>query len=57
MPEYTKVSYDVGSMRIDLVRRESDGATIPCSAENKDYQEFLQWVTDGGVLGEENVGL
>jgi len=36
----------------DTILRLSDGACIPKSTENTDYQEFLQWKADGGVPEE-----
>lgn len=29
--------------------RQSDGACIPISEENSDYQEYLAWLADGGI--------
>jgi len=29
--------------------RTADGASIPDDPANRDYQEYLQWVGDGGV--------
>lgn len=29
--------------------RQSDGACIPISEENADYQEYLAWLADGGI--------
>lgn len=29
--------------------RISDGASIPADERNSDYQEYLQWVADGGI--------
>ena len=31
------------------VIRTADGACIPDDLANRDYQEYLQWVEDGGV--------
>ena len=31
------------------VTRKSDGASIPFNAENKDYQESLEWVAAGNT--------
>ena len=30
--------------------RLSDGAFIPINNANTDYQEYLEWVADGGVV-------
>lgn len=31
------------------VIREADGATIPVCGGNRDYQEYLRWIEEGGV--------
>ena len=31
------------------VIRLSDGAAIPANLDNTDYQEYLKWVSEGGV--------
>jgi hypothetical protein len=37
------------SSEIDTVKRLSDKAFIPFDPANTDYQEFLQFLADGGV--------
>lgn len=32
-----------------IIIRTADGAHIPDDPANRDYQEYLQWVEDGGV--------
>ena len=32
-----------------VIQRISDGACIPFDPANTDYQEYLEWVADGGV--------
>ena len=32
-----------------VVIREDDGACIPPDEANRDYEEYLKWVEDGGV--------
>ena len=31
------------------VTRKSDGASIPFNTENRDYQEYLEWVASGNT--------
>ena len=31
------------------VTRKSDGASIPFNTENRDYQEYLEWVAAGNT--------
>lgn len=33
----------------NTIKRISDGAVIPFDPDNTDYQEYLQFVADGGV--------
>lgn len=37
---------------ISWVRRESDGAMVPCDLANMDYQAFLAWVAAGNPAPE-----
>ena len=32
----------------EVIRRISDGAFIPMNEENRDYQEYLEWVAIDG---------
>ena len=32
-----------------MIQRLTDGAWIPMSEQNKDYQEYLAWVADGNT--------
>ena len=45
-----KLIQDSISNEINMVRRLSDGACIPFAEDNTDYQEYLEWVADGGVV-------
>lgn len=42
---YRKIT-DLGST---IIQRISDNACIPMNEANKDYQEYLQFLADGGV--------
>ena len=33
----------------NMILRISDGAYIPTSTENRDYQEYLEWVAEGNT--------
>tara|TARA_A100001391_G_scaffold197827_1_gene178660 strand:+ start:813 stop:974 length:162 start_codon:yes stop_codon:yes gene_type:complete len=32
-----------------MIQRLTDGAWIPMSEQNRDYQEYLAWVADGNT--------
>lgn len=34
-----------------FIRRDDDGAVIPCDPANRDYQTFLSWITAGNTPG------
>jgi hypothetical protein len=40
-------SYIMGSS--ESIKRVSDGATIPFEPTNIDYQEYLQWLSEGNT--------
>lgn len=48
MAEYQLVAPPPG-LEASAVQRTSDGAFIPFDEANKDYQEYQQWLADGGV--------
>ncbi len=33
-----------------IIKRKSDNASIPKNPENKDYQEYLEWVDAGNTI-------
>lgn len=41
-----------GEPQQGYVRRLSDGAFIPDDPRNMDYQAYLKWVDEGGVLSQ-----
>jgi hypothetical protein len=34
---------------INVIFRKDDGAFIPMDESNRDYQEYLKWVTEGNT--------
>jgi hypothetical protein len=45
------INYMTGNESMFILRK-SDGANIPKDEANRDYQEYLEWVADGGVPEE-----
>ena len=48
---YTQV-FDpmTGEISKTIIQRDSDGAYIPCDLANSDYQEFIEWQKNGGMI-------
>ena len=47
---YKQLKNDLtGELDSKIILRKEDNAFIPCDEANKDYQEYLEWVADGGV--------
>ena len=36
----------------NIIKRKSDNASIPKDPNNKDYQEYLEWVAAGNTIEE-----
>ena len=34
---------------VAAIQRTTDGACIPLSSDNKDYQEYLEWLAEGNT--------
>lgn len=47
MTTYVYFAPPEGVPAFPMVQRSDDGAFIPCSLENRDYQEFLSWMAEG----------
>jgi hypothetical protein len=39
---------ETGNQNLFIIRL-TDGAWIPCDKENRNYQEYLEWVNDGNT--------
>lgn len=44
---YKKLNNPITGEIAPLIKRVSDGATIPMDEQNVDYQEYLKWISDG----------
>ena len=42
-------SSDPDEDKSSSILRKEDGVCIPCDPDNRDYQEYLEWVSEGGV--------
>tara|TARA_R100000353_G_scaffold94929_1_gene69555 strand:- start:111 stop:287 length:177 start_codon:yes stop_codon:yes gene_type:complete len=40
---------ELGGGKMEAVQRIEDGAFIPFDPDNKDYQEYLEWVAEGNT--------
>jgi len=49
-----KKSIDVltGQESENIIKRKSDNASIPKDPNNRDYQEYLEWVAAGNTIEE-----
>ena len=46
---YRKLSNIDGTENIEQIQRIIDGAYIPRNEANTDYQEYLEWVSEGNT--------
>jgi hypothetical protein len=44
---YQKLNNPITGEIAPLIKRLSDGATIPMDEHNVDYQEYLKWISEG----------
>ena len=47
-----KKTKDASGNACDVIRRIADGACIPADEANTDYQEYLEWVSEGNTPEE-----
>jgi hypothetical protein len=40
-----------------IIVRDEDGATIPADLDNRDYQQYQQWIAEGHVPAERTLDL
>ena len=45
---------ELGGGKMEAVQRIEDGALIPFDPDNKDYQEYLEWVAEGNTPNPAN---
>lgn len=49
---YKKLNDLITNQEADVILRLSDNACIPKDPDNKDYQEYLEWLKEGNTPEE-----
>jgi len=46
---YKQTKLVFGQTEPSCIIRKTDGACIPFNLDNRDYQEYLKWLEEGGI--------
>lgn len=49
---YTYQAPEMPGIGAAMLVRGSDGAFVPCTLDNSDYQAFLAWIAEGNTAPE-----
>jgi hypothetical protein len=52
---YKKCLDSITGQEAECIKRISDGAIIPFDEENKDYVEYLLWLSEGNTPEEDGI--
>ena len=47
---YKQVKNTDGTISLNIIKRDIDNAFIPFDPANVDYQAYLKWLDEGGVV-------